>query len=121
MKKYIHTHRRSDDDDDDDDDNNNVMQGLKEKLFLVLCITKGKKRTRLHLFFSTIHKIEKKRTDRKKISIYIYMYFSLDAYRSMHTSVQFFSYLVVFMTHIFLFLADAQGVGKRESKRINVN
>jgi len=62
MKKYIHIHRRSDDD-DDDDDNNNVMQGLKAKLFLVLYITKGKKRTRHHLlvfFLATIHKIEEK-------------------------------------------------------------
>jgi len=44
----------------------------------------------------------------------------------MRTSVQFFSYLVVFMTHThthayILFLADAQGVENKESKRMNVN
>jgi hypothetical protein len=82
------------------------MQGLKAKLFLVLCITKGeeeKKRTRLHLF------------------LYICISRSMYIEACVRESVQFFSYLVIFMTRIFLFLADAQGVGKKESKRINVN
>lgn len=129
-KKYTYTHRRSDDedvddDDDDDDDNNNVMQGLKVKLFLVLCTTKGeeeKKKNSSSSFFWLLRirqKKKKKKTERIEERKYRHMCIHAFLARCIQKHAYECTILQlsrgIYDTHI-LFLADAQGIGERKAK-----